>query len=409
MIFEEKRSHSRDWRWMIIFCALLYMALVAAVSSKGPHAAEQILQGLGVPALECRFMDMRGVAAWCEAWSAGKNPAIEPTWIKLPGENPHPNFLMNYSPLVLGLSGLGLSPEHVMAWSLLLGFIYLSALWFLCGRCSFPQACFWVLLVCSPASALVVERGNLDILIFAFMVLALLFRTAPIVESGVILAAALIKFFPIPALLAVWRSGGKKGRLSAVTAGILFLLFLFLIRSRIPSVCGSLEGQYQSAFGCGVAADLLGHYGILQGNLLGNAHLLLRLVAFVGGLVGFLIGCRNCREESLPEISARSLHAFFLGMPILGLLFLFGNQMDYKWIFLLLMVPATLEMRRGARSFETILSTGWLILMTTYSYWTFFSDEGSLRNALLKQALMWGIVIGSTILAGRLWKRSSRL
>jgi len=79
--------------------------------------------------------------------------------------------------------------------------------------------------------------------------------------------------------------------------------------------------------------------------------------------------------------------------------------MDYKWVFFLLMVPASMELARSQLSVEALSAKMWFYTISAYSYWTFFSDEGSLRNALLKQLLMWVAVFLSAFLAGRVWYR----
>ena len=86
-------------------------------------------------------------------------------------------------------------------------------------------------------------------------------------------------------------------------------------------------------------------------------------------------------------------------------LFLLGNQMDYKWIFFLPMIPAILELFNSRNAFESNVSKFLFGGILAYSYWTFFSDEGSLRNALLKQAIMWLVMGMTAFLAGRLWRK----
>ena len=83
--------------------------------------------------------------------------------------------------------------------------------------------------------------------------------------------------------------------------------------------------------------------------------------------------------------------------------------MDYKWILFLLMVPASIELTRSQNSLEVLCAKMWFYTILAYSYWTFFSDEGSLRNAILKQFLMWVGIFLSAFLAGRLWYRRDML
>jgi len=392
---------AKDWRWLIVTLAFGYAIIVFGVATFSGVSEQHLLQGLGVPALKHPFMDMRGVASWCEASATGHDPSVEQTWINFTGEVPRPNYLMNYSPVVLCLAKLGLSQHSVVTWSLACGLIFSAALWFLCGSCSLTQALIWTLMICSPSSVLLVERGNLDTLLFALIVVGLLLRRYPLAESGLILFASLIKFFPIVALLACWKEKG--GRVPVILAAAVFSLFLLFLSSRLASISGSLAGQFQSAFGCGVLTDILAHHGIISGTQIHDIHGMVHFIALTVLGMSFIAGWRFFREPMQHFISERSNHAFFLGAPIMMGLFLIGNQMDYKWVFFLLMVPATLEFVERSCGVGTCVAKIWMVTMISYSYWTFFSDEGSLRNAILKQLLMWVVMLLTAFLAGRLW------
>ena len=59
---------------------------------------QKLFHFAGVAALEFPFMDLRGVATWCEAAAGGIDPAVTQTSITLPDGTRQPNFLMNDSP-----------------------------------------------------------------------------------------------------------------------------------------------------------------------------------------------------------------------------------------------------------------------------------------------------------------------
>jgi len=408
MIDHKENIPVKDWRWILVLAVIFYTAIVGVAGFFGSRTISQhLLQFMGVPALDHPFMDMRGVAAWCDAAAVGKNPAVEVTYITLPGEKPVRDFLMNYSPLVLILGRFGLDQNHAQAWAIMLGLLYVASLWFLSRPCCLRKAFLWIILILSPASVLVVERGNLDMLLFALLVTALLVRKHPLRASAAILVAGLIKFFPVGALLAVWREGGGRNRSAAILSGAIFLIFLFFLRSRLGLIGTSLTGQYQSAFGCGVGADLLRHYGnIGDGNyesIRGVLVILGVVLLAITGASGFL----TSNTAAPRTLSERMQYAFFLTAPLMLGLFVMGNQMDYKWIFFLPMVPAVLELFDSSDAIESGVSKIWFGGILAYSYWTFFSDEGSLRNALLKQAVMWVVMSMTAFLAGRLWKKEA--
>ena len=402
----KQNIHIRDWRWILVLVVVSYATLIAAAGVLGGKgAARCLLQVMGVPALEHPFMDIRGVAGWCEASARGQNPAIEATYITFPGEKPVRDFKMNYSPLVLSLGYLGLDQMHIGVWALFLGLLYTASLWFLSGPLTLTQAGVWALLILSPASVLVVERGNLDILLFALIVIALILRKHPFAESNAILTAGLIKFFPIGALSAVWREGGKRNRAAVMLGAILFLAFLILLRSRLGIIGGSLTGQYQSSFGSGVMADLFRHYGIIGEGKYDSIRRALTVLGIALLSLACSFGFLNWKMREQGALSGRMQHAFFLTGPFMLGLFVLGNQMDYKWIFFLPMVPAIFELIESSDAVDAQISKIWMGGILVYSYWTFFSDERSLRNALLKQVVMWGVMIVTAFLAGRLWKR----
>ena len=406
MIGVVRKQEGRNWNWILMIVVVLYASLTAVVFLRGNNAIGQhFLQALGVPALETPFMDMRGVAAWCEAWGEGKNPALEQTWIHIAGEPLHHNFLMNYSPLVLGLKILGLNQRNAVGWALVTAVIYLVSVWFLCGPCTLRKAFFWVLLICSPLSVMVMERGNLDTLIFGLLMISLWLRRHAASESFMILSASLIKFYPIAALTAPWRDARGKVRFAVIVTLLVFMGFLLLIRSRLVNIGGSLDGQYQSAFGVGVIVELLAHYGVIASEKTHRIVLGLRVLILFGISISFACGLLLQRGSESHSVSRRSIHAYFLTAPLMLLIFVQGFQMDYKWIFFLFMVPAVLELLNSKCKILSFAAKGWITGACAYSYWTFFSDEGSLRNAILKQFVMCATIILSAYISGVLWKK----
>jgi hypothetical protein len=401
-----QRSVARDWRWLLMVIIFFYASLAFVIPVLKITSEKQLLQGFGVAALDYPMMDLRGVAVWCDAAKEGKNPTMVPTWIHLPGEShPHPNFLMNYSPQVLLLGKLGFSESTIVAWGLGLSVLYVVSLWILCGSCSFPRAMLWALLICSPASVLVVERGNLDLLLFALLLGALLLRKHPWVEALMILAVASLKFFPIASLCAPWKEERNGGRAATLAATLIFIIYLAALHSHLAAIMGSLSGQCQSAFGCTTIADLLAHNGILSGAWKERFYIILKIAAPIGLGGCFLAGCSMTRSRIYAKVLERSRHAFFLTAPMMIGLFVLGPQMDYKWIFFLFMVPAGLDLIHSSYLTEAIAAKAWFVSVALYSWWTFFSDEGSLRNALLKQVLMWIVMLLSAFLTGVLWNR----
>lgn len=361
---------------------------------------QPVLHVLGVPALEFFFMDLHGVVAWCEADAKGIDPASEQSPILLPDGSSRPNFLMNYPPAVLWLRHVGLTPDRVSVIGLLLGVVYFVSFLYLLGRCGAGEGFLWAGLLVSPLSLLVVERANFDILVFACFAFALLARRTFFLSGGSILLAGLLKFYPGAGLAALWMSGKSQGRLWAgVFCGVL-VVYLLTLLADLPAIGGSLQDQSKSSFGADVAVDIFLAHGILEPSLAALASSVLKALAVCAGVLGVGLGFFWGKSVSGVFATERSFFSFWLAAPMSIVLFILSNQMDYKWIFFLFLVPLVLECVRGNARVLGVLAKIWLAMLAVYSYWTFFSGEESLRNAVLKQAAMWVIFLATTVFTG---------
>jgi len=393
-----------DWRVLIALGLFFNLAGYFLIPEIFGLSRQKLFHFAGVAALEVPFMDLRGVATWCEAAACGIDPAVTQTTIALPDGTQKSNFLMNYSPSVLWFYWVGLRTSTVCMWASGLIALQILAVLGLCGRVSFRDAILWTFLVCSPASLLVMERANMDILVFAFFVLALALRRYPLALAPILLAAGL-KFYPAAALAALWSSGGMRQRLIAVGGLVFFFGILFLLKSQLVGIGASLSGQYQSAFGSNVVADLLKNHGACSESVAGFLSKALQIFAL--GLGVLSCGTGFFLSKKWPaEVTERSSYSFWLAAPMFAILFILSNQMDYKWIFLLFMVPAVLQLWDGKFPLWSVTSKIWLAAVGTYSYWTFFSGEESLRNAIFKQGVMWFVFVVSSLLCGALLVRA---
>ena len=90
-----------DWRVLIAVGLIFNLAVYFLIPEIFGVSRQKLFHFAGVAALEVPFMDLRGVATWCEAAASGIDPAVTQTTITLPDGTQQPNFLMNYSPAVV--------------------------------------------------------------------------------------------------------------------------------------------------------------------------------------------------------------------------------------------------------------------------------------------------------------------
>src|SRR5215207_5064434 len=127
---------------------------------------------LGVPSGPSLFFDTRNLTAALECRRLGFDPLIESPCD--PWGRP-----LNYPRVWLALRWLGLNQSHTTALGLLFVAIFLGSVFVLVGRISLGKGILVALAVCSPSVMFAVERANMDIVVFALMVIAVLAWRTP--------------------------------------------------------------------------------------------------------------------------------------------------------------------------------------------------------------------------------------
>ena len=401
MIQEAKNPHFQstrlDGRWIILVVAVLYVSMVTLLI--GPlHAGRvNVLRALGIPALEVPFSDTVCVANWCDGATAGKDPYAanfkDDSGTVIP---------MNYPQIILSLRWLGLTRNSTGFFGVMLGMLFFLSFLLLCGRCSMKQGGLWALALCSPSVLMAVERGNLDILVFAFLTMALLLRRSPVLSAGFILMASILKLYPIAACEALCGKREARRTLYPLTFGI-FALYLWLICPQLNHILFSLGSSFSCSFGAKVPAVFLAAKGMFPHLITGWGLQLFALLSGLGFFVGgFLLGEKGSAEPR----DERAVYSFWIGAPILLLLFLSGSQCDYKLITALFVMPIVLAWHRQGGSL-CMIPRLWTACFLIYSYWLFFSDEGSPRNFLFRQGIGWGLFWITALMAGILLIRKN--
>lgn len=380
-----------DGRWIVLACITLYLLLVAVLTGPLHGGRVTILQALGVPAVDPVFSDTLWVAHWCDGYGRGEDPA-SPAF-KDPDGKVIP---MNYPRIFLGFHYLGLSSTRVIPWGVLLGGIFLMAALVLCGHCTRNEGFIWALAILSPSVLMAVERGNFDCLIFGVLVAAGLLRARPSTAGILVLGATALKIYPAAALAALVarrrpaiRNFACYGLLAVVLGG-----YLMIANGR---AAGDL-GETSCCFGSKVMMMILSPHLGMSASWTGLAS---QAVALLLMILGFCGGYRLISRSVVASLTDRDTNVFWTGVPVYLLVFLSGDQADYKMIFGLFALPAMMAwIRTGAR--DRWIPKTWILLFLLYGYWLFFSDEGSLRNMLLRQIIAWLFFAATSVAAGAL-------
>jgi hypothetical protein len=266
----------------------------------------------------------------------------------------------NYSPLWLAAAGipLGIGDTPIIGWGL--GLFFISSLSLLPP----PKRPLELLVVLAATlSTMVVfalERANLDLLLFVFALGAGVLPpgrpASRLLSYIIILLAALLKYYPITALIIVCRE-----RISA-------LLSVYLI---IVGLLGIFWWCYQDDILRGLPSIATGRYDtdlfaaknlpFMLGMMAEYAAQTSRFAAIVGsatkaGLYAALVGacfivCRKLVpapqwRAAFASLPSRDRLLLVIGSAVIAGCFFAGQSIGYRGVYLLLVIPGLLAMSR---------------------------------------------------------------
>lgn len=349
-------------------------AYFALLESLGGHDA---WTRFGVPAMRPAFFDLHSVTS---AWECTRRGiAVLPT-------NPCDPLQRsaNYPRLWLLPSHLGLGQGDTFVIGLVLAVLFLAAaVVVLPADASVKTGLAYAAVLCSPAVMLGVERGNVDILLFALLVIGVLVSRRGlrglIAGDAILLLVAILKLFPIFAVGFLLRRATKAALLSALAIICGFAIDVFVTRNDIRAIFR--VGFEEDTFSYGVrrATEWSAAFG---GGQVSPRVWDLALV-LAAAAIAYLLARRTrsslARATAVPT-SQRDLDLFWAGALVYVGSYAVERNFDYRLVFLLLTVPQLLHWARAGHrlAFVTIAA---LLVTTWLDVWGSMPVVGSLLDS----------------------------
>ncbi|MCK6538463.1 MAG: hypothetical protein L6Q26_00285 [Anaerolineales bacterium] len=231
-------------------------------------------------------------------------------------------------------------------------------------KITMPDALLMLLVLFSPASMLLYERGNADLIVFficAMIVLAANYSSY--LTFGLILFGAVVKMFPFFGITVLLKESRRRFY-PFLAAGAIFMVVysLLTLDSQRAAWTTTMRGDGIS-YGTFVFITRLGGYvqEVLPGLFsLSQWGWLFEAVALV---LILLAGFWAVREPNPLTCShERNLTAFRMGASIYLGTFLLGNNWDYRLAFLVLVVPQLSQWTWQEKGTRRFVSVGVLIV-----------------------------------------------
>lgn len=193
-----KKQSEIDGRFLVIAALLGYFGLLYLANFFVPY--HKFWRRIGVPAVKNPFIDLREVlgAFDCDRLT-GEVSLINNSCFNQ----------ISYPSSWSSLTWLGLEQRDIIFWGVFFALIFYGITLIIIGRLNYQEAVVYALILCSPPVMLLVERGNVDIVIYSWLGVgliiiknsrALIFRLCAYL---LIFFWGVVKLFPIFGLVVI--------------------------------------------------------------------------------------------------------------------------------------------------------------------------------------------------------------
>ena len=352
-----------------------------------------------VPVEQPQFSDFRLIPGSVESFRMG----LEPTQ-RNPGD-PHKR-IFNYPAFWRLFFYTGIT-EADTVWV-----VGLMLVLFFVGIFIFPQeitildSLVLLLVVFSPASMLLYERGNVDLIVFflcALVVCSLEFSA--FVSAGLLMFAIIVKIFPFFGVTVLLKESKPKFAWLSLACLAVLIIYLYSTFSSVKAAWNLTMRGDELSYGANV---LFLRYSQYFSNILSVSQtdpilkfgpiILATILILIGGMVG--LGSPYLLISS----STRNLAAFRMGASIYAGTFLLGNNWDYRLAFLIFVMPQLSQWTRESKPQRyrfVAISVIVLIFLSCWHFLAWFSPSLlSVKELLfvLDELFNWLLVLGLSYL-----------
>ena len=383
----EKKLQGLDGRWIaggLVAGHFLFFLLVHTTT----HLAYPRLWYLtGIQAMPAPFGDLGAIADGSEVYRTTGSTAGAP------------GALFNYPHCWLYAGYLGLNKSTLPIFGMAIAVCFYAATLFVLGKLTWFEGCLATLVLLSPSVLLGVERGNIDLVIFVLLALAVYFYRSPPVSVLIIVAASLLKIFPAFGLLApLARPWRKSLPWIGLAAG--FLLTYFVLDLRELRWISSAT-PHSSRLSFGACAIFIGLFSPTSHEMKPALFIMADLFLTIVVLLAIWQRPRLTTVAHRPAWE-REEFAFKLGAGLYLGIFALGTNWDYRMAMLIFCLPLLFRYRQLDSALRIWANTA-LVLMLVYMNWFRFSQETELRELVVEQALSWGLLVCLTGILATQW------
>ena len=355
-----------------------------------------------VPTESPLFSDFRLIPGSAETFRLGIEPSV-----RNPGD-PHKR-IFNYPTFWRLFFYTGITQADSIWISILMIMLFFAGVFLFPQTPTISEASWILLIVFSPASMLLYERGNVDLIVF-FLCVAIVLATdySAYATSALLIIGTVVKLFPFFGITVLFRE--SRQRFIWLFACCLFVLLTYMyVTWESVSVSWDLTMRGKDiSYGANVFfyryVEALSQFFSQWFGDSQVARILKMGPIILASILVFIAGIAGMRDrEPLAFSSERNLAAFRMGASIYIGTFLLGNNWDYRLAFLVLVLPQLLEWTRSSiKKYRTVALASLLgVLASCWHFVVWYSP--SLANMkeimfVFDEFFNWMLVAGFSYL-----------
>lgn len=250
------------------------------------------------------------------------------------------------------------------------------------------------LVVLSPPVMLGIERGNVEVVIFFVLAVALfLYYYSNILGMLFFLFAAILKLYPVFAFLALLKDQKRKCLTLLIPACTMFIVYVLFSLDDLKQIAAIQPMNSKSSYGLNVFWMGLTHPRLMNLQIADNVIMIFKTFSYTA-LIFIFAGAWICSVKYYTESNynhGKYLDSFRAGAGIYIGCFLLGNNYDYRLIFLIFTIPQLVTWLRDNKkdiSFVPLLT----IIAMLFSLWSYFIAArflGQKLTFLLEEFTNW--------------------
>ncbi|HEX6271335.1 MAG TPA: hypothetical protein VFZ43_13945 [Anaerolineales bacterium] len=358
-----------------------------------------------VPTESPPFSDFRLIPGSAETFRMGIEPSV-----RNPGD-PHKRKF-NYPTFWRFFFYTGITQADTVWISILMIALFFAGVSLFPDRLTAPGAVLMLSIIFSPASMLLYERGNVDLIVFFLcVVIVMAYVYSAYAAAALLIFGTVIKLFPFFGVSIFLKESKSKFILFSAVCLLALLTYIYITWDSVSASWNLTMRGKDISYGANV---FLYRYGQSLSQFLAawfdvsRIERLFRIgPTILAFILTFIAGIMGIRSKALiPASSERNLAAFRMGASIYIGTFLLGNNWDYRLAFLILVIPQLLQwtapVARGSYRIVSVL-TLIAIFITCWHFIVWYSPSlADIKEILfvLDEFFNWLLVAGFSFLLG---------